>query len=160
MPPKSAASTVKPAMVRCRVWSRPLFVAVLVAAASGLAAPAGAETASLRSARDTTLYEDPTGRSSNGSGDYLLAGSNSNGAVRRGLLYFDVAAAIPQGSTITSAAVTLSVIFAEDDTPRWVELHRSLSAWGEGESSDNPGGPGNGGVATEGDATWVNTFYP
>src|SRR5262245_64600367 len=95
MPPKSAASTVKPAMVRCRVWSRPLFVAVLVAAASGLAAPAGAETASLRSARDTTLYEDPTGRSSNGSGYYLVVGTDSNRSVRRGLIYFDVAGACP-----------------------------------------------------------------
>jgi hypothetical protein len=148
-------------MVHNRVSSRLLFGAVLVTAASCLAAPVGAEVANLKSARDTTLYEDPTGTSSNGAGEYFLAGrDDGNGAVRRGLVYFDVSGAIPRGSTITSATLSLSAFYAADDTPRSVELHRLLNAWGEGVSSDNPGGPGNGGNATPGDATWVHTFYP
>jgi hypothetical protein len=110
--------------------------------------------------RDTTLYEDLAGTTSNGSGLYFLAGRDGNGAVRRGLVYFDVSGAIPHGSTIISATLSLSSFYSQDDTPRSVELHRLLTDWGEGTSTDNPGGPGNGGNATPGDATWVHTFFP
>jgi len=120
----------------------------------------GAEVVSLKSARDTTLYENLAGTSSNGGGLFFFAGRNDNGGVRRGLVYFDVSGAIPHGSTVTAATLSLSAFYTSDDTPRSVELHRLLNAWGEGASTDNPGDPGNGGNATEGDATWVHTFYP
>jgi hypothetical protein len=146
-------------MVRSFGSSRLLFGAVLVTAASGLAAPMAAEVVHLRPVHDTTLYQDPAGTSSNGTGVFFYAGRNGNGTARRGLVAFDVAGAIPRGSTITSATLSLFAFYTLDDMPRSVELHRLLSAWGEGTSAD-PSFPGGGANAMPGDATWVHTFYP
>ncbi len=54
-----------------------------------------AETTELTPVKDNTLYEDEEGRFSNGSGQYLFAGNTAKNFIRRGLVAFDVSAALP-----------------------------------------------------------------
>ncbi len=132
--------------------------AALVAASFCLVVPAGAEVVTLAPARDTTLSEDPSGDTGSGAAALLAAGRAGGSPlgprlVQRGLIYFDVAAAIPAGSTVTGVTLSLTADYQNNDTtPRVIEIHRVLSAWGEGLSL--------GGAATAGDATWSHSFYP
>lgn len=70
----------------------------------------------------------------------------------RGLLKFDVAAALPAGAVVTNVTLTLEVaktsISGGADT---VELHRLLVDWGEGTKSEETQGA----EATAGEATWA-----
>lgn len=133
----------------------------LVGALLALDQPASAQTdnavVSLSAAKDNTLYEDLTGSTSNGAGSYFFVGSTANGDIRRGVIAFDIASAIPAGSTINSVTLTLhmsrTVAGAENIT-----LHRLLADWGEG-ASNAAGEEGDGAQATTGDATWLHTFY-
>lgn len=112
----------------------------------------------LPAAKDNTLYEAADGSLSNGAGPYLFCGTTAGGAVRRGLIAFDIAAAIPTGATILSAELRLHM----SRTPtagEFVSLHRLTADWGEG-ASDAFGQEGGGGPAQPGDATWLHTFYP
>ncbi|RMF79217.1 MAG: DNRLRE domain-containing protein, partial [Planctomycetota bacterium] len=122
--------------------------------------PAIADTVELVAARDNTLYESATGALSNGAGTSIFVGATASGAVRRGLVWFDVAAEIPAGSTINAVTlqmrVTQTVAGAET-----VALHRVTQDWGEGASNaDAAGGGGGGGgagaPAASGDATWLH----
>ncbi|MCH9025195.1 MAG: DNRLRE domain-containing protein, partial [candidate division Zixibacteria bacterium] len=111
-------------------------------------------------AKDNTLYESSTGALSNGAGDYLFVGRTSQPpgtSIRRGLIYFDIAAHIPAGSIILSAEVQ---IFLSNNAsgPSNVELHRVTTDWGEG-ASDAPGSEGSGAPAQTDDATWIHSFY-
>src|SRR5688572_7264443 len=112
----------------------------------------------LGSARDNTLYQDVNGGLSNGAGFYLFAGQNLNAIARRGLLRFNVAAAVPAGSTILSADLTLDLSQAQV-APVQVSLHRVSADWGEG-TSQGLSGEGGGAPATPNDATWTNRFHP
>ncbi len=109
--------------------------------------------------KDNTLYEDAGGSRSNGAGPSMFVGRNSEStdSIRRAVLAFDVFNAIPSGSIIESATVTLSNSAAnvEDAT---LGFHRLLVDWGEGPSVAGGGG-GSGGPAAPGDATWLHTFY-
>lgn len=118
-----------------------------------------ADVVSLTSDHDATLYEDPSGALANGSGQGFFAGTNLfAGTIRRGLVSFDVAGALPAGSTILSATITLNMSRTVALTET-VTLHRALAAWGEGPSV--PFGEGGGGAASQpGDATWLHTVYP
>lgn len=118
-----------------------------------------ADIVTLTSQRDNTLYEDPDGSVSNGAGSAMFAGRNSAPAdsVRRAVLAFDVAGAIPAGSTIQSVTLALSNSAANVDDAA-VSLHRVLSDWGEGTSVASGGG-GSGGPAATGDATWLHSHY-
>ncbi len=127
----------------------------LAATALACAAPARADTASLGASKDNTLYETPTGSTSNGAGNFLFAGRNSTptNSIRRGLLAFDLSS-IPAGSTIHAVTLTLH----QDSphlTPESISIHRLLEGWGEGTSS----GLGSGGPATPGDATWLHRAF-
>jgi hypothetical protein len=122
------------------------------------AAPALADSVTLAPARDNTLYESPTGGLSNGSGHHVIAGRTADGAIRRALLAFDVAASVPAGATITSASLALNLSNTSSGS-QTVHLHRALAAWGEG-GSDAPGGEGQGAASAPGDATWIHTFFP
>lgn len=126
----------------------------------GLLAAAGsvrAATVSLTPVRDNTLFESTTGSLSNGSGPALFVGMNSGSNVRRALLAFDVAAAIPAGATVESAELHLTVSNVPNADTTVVEVHRVLADWGEGGSSSSGGG---GAPADTLDATWLHTFYP
>lgn len=120
------------------------------------AALAAAEVVTLVPVRDNTLYDDSTGATSNGAGPGFFVGANQNLIVRRGLIAFDIAAAIPAGATITGATLTLHMSSAQT-FPNDIGLHRVLADWGEGASNS---ASGSGAPAAAGDATWLHTFFP
>jgi hypothetical protein len=136
--------------------SRTTLLSIACAAtALSCAAHALADTASFGASKDNTLYESPTGSTSNGAGNFLFAGRNSQStnSIRRGLLAFDLTS-IPAGSTINAVTLTLH----QDSphlAPESISLHRLLEDWGEGTST----GLGNGGPATPGDATWIHRSF-
>lgn len=107
--------------------------------------------------KDNTLYHDATGSLSNGAGQRFFAGTSGGGGVRRGLLAFDVASAIPAGSTINSVSLRLNMSNTSGG-PAIIELRPALQNWGEGTSVAG-GGEGGGGPSTPGDATWLHTFF-
>ncbi len=112
-------------------------------------------------AKDNTLYESSTGALSNGAGDFLFVGRTSQppgASIRRGLVYFDVAAYIPAGSIILSAEVQVFLSNSASG-PSDVELHRVTTDWGEG-ASDAPGSEGSGAPAQTDDATWIHSVSP
>lgn len=131
-----------------------LIVLSLLTMVSG----AGAGTVVIEAGGDATLIEDPEGGRANGSGPFLFVGrtSQQKGSIRRGLVRFDVAAAIPRHAIIESAALTL-FMSPSNSQVREIRLHRVLGDWGEGPSSSAGGG---GKPSLPGDATWIHTFYP
>jgi spore coat protein A len=126
-----------------------------------LAAPraATATVVTLPASRDNTLYENATGATSNGAGEYLFTGRTKDGPIRRAVIAFDVAAAIPAGSTINSVTLTLRMSRSANSTLRVTTLHRLLADWGEG-ASNAAQNEGEGAPAATGDATWLHRFYP
>lgn len=120
-------------------------------------AVATAETQIIPASKDNTLIENATGELSNGVGPVFFVGrtNHSSNSIRRGLITFDVAQAIPAGSTITEVQLTLILERTAGDKES-IELHRVLADWGEGSSSTKGG---RGAPATKGDATWIHTFY-
>jgi hypothetical protein len=105
------------------------------------------------------LYESATGALSNGAGSHFFVGATGDGLTRRALITFDVAAAIPAGSTVNSASLTLRMTQTSNTTGTNVSLHRALADWGEGTSRAS-GNEGGGAAATPGDATWIHRFFP
>ena len=132
---------------------------VALAALALTAATVSADVVVLPSARDNTLYEDPTGQVSNGAGSAMFAGRNSqpSNSIRRALLAFDVAGSIPPGSIIEAVSLAL-YNDAANASLETVELRRVTQDWGEG-TSVATGGQGSGAPATPGDATWLHAFY-
>jgi len=124
--------------------------------------PVSAQTTVLIPAtKDNTLFENPTGAFSNGSGQYLffgLTGPNAGNTLRRALVYFDVAANVPTGASITNAELSVSVTRSRSG-PLPASIHRLTQDWGEG-LSDASGPEGAGTASTNNDATWIHTFYP
>jgi hypothetical protein len=140
--------------MRSILYALPL---ALLAAAS----PALADTAIVPCDRDNTLYENSSGLLSNGAGPTMFAGRTAqlSNSIRRALVHFNVAAAVPVGATINSVSLTLSMSQAALPTDDTIGLHRVLADWGEGTS--NAGATGGGGApATAGDATWKHRFSP
>jgi hypothetical protein len=88
----------------------------------------------------------------------LFAGQTGSFGIRRALMRFDVAAAVPAGSTIQSATLD---VYVEKSGPVSMAtdvfaLHRLVSDWGEGASLCVVG---DGVPAEPGDATWSYSFY-
>ena len=138
--------------------SRFALVSVLVFAVS--ATSSLAESVTIESERDNTLYEEPTGALSNGMGASFFAGRTLQvtNSLRRGLVYFDIESAVPAGSTITDVQLQLRMARTQaGDTD--IFLHRVLTDWGEGTSNDG-GNEGDGTPSTQNDATWIHTFFP
>lgn len=132
-------------------------IVIAIAALTALAAPpAMAETTTLVSDRDNTLYEVKDGHLSNGAGHWLFAGKTFTSFKRRGLLHFDLSS-IPSNAVITSATLTLYHSLGQPVTSE-IGLHRVLADWGEG-ASDPEGNEGAGIDAAAGDATWLHTFF-
>ena len=107
--------------------------------------------------RDTTLIEDAEGDVANGSGPNLFVGLTNQAAhgIRRGLLRFDVAGALPANAVIDGIVLRLYQNSSNPE-PGTVTLHRVLDDWGEGKSSKTGG---RGAPAEPDDATWLHTFY-
>lgn len=117
----------------------------------------GEESLILVASRDNTLIENSMGELSNGLGSAFFVGrTNQNSdSIRRGLIAFDIVDQIPAGSTITEVKLILNLERTPSEEES-IELHRVLADWGEGSSSTKKG---RGAPATEGDATWIHTFY-
>jgi hypothetical protein len=132
------------------------FLVLVLASVQSVAA----SVVSVGAIKDNTLYPEPSGLLSNGQGYYLFAGLTVNTEIRRALLAFDVAAAIPAGSTINSVELSLNMSRCGPNcfTPSNMSLHSVLADWGEGASVAG-GQEGAGGLAAPGDATWLHTFY-
>ncbi len=86
-------------------------------------------------------------------------GPGTRVALRRAVLEFDIAGAIPPGATIDSVQLTLYCDKVGQNTSFNVSLHRALSEWGEGTSNTGNSQQGRGEPATTNDATWRHTFY-
>ncbi|MGA7303558.1 MAG: DNRLRE domain-containing protein, partial [Rhodothermales bacterium] len=76
------------------------------------------------------------------------------GAIRRALMAFDVAASLPAGAVVQSAALQITVEKTIAGS-KPVSVHRVQQDWGEGTSV----GTGSGGSSKENDATWIHTFF-
>ena len=139
--------------------SRLLTAVITAVVGVAAASPALAETVALAPMMDATLYEDAEGDIANGSGSYLFVGRTNQPWVRRALLAFDIAGAIPAGSTVTSVELQIEVSRASDPSGQTVIVHRVTEPWGEG-ASDAAGEEGSGAAAAPGDATWIHRSYP
>lgn len=128
--------------------------ATLLACIAFSATPASAATLVLAASKDNTLYEDPTGTTSNGKGPGMFAGKNAGDTVRRALLQFDLSS-IPANAVIEEVRLTLYLTKSLSEFHP-VSLHPVLIPWGEGTSDAGPNRDGRGSVASPGDATWLH----
>lgn len=116
--------------------------------------------------KDATIFQNPANNSS-GKGNGLFAGTNGSTSPRRGLIRFDIAAAVPAGSTINSVELTLTLaqVAGMQTAGTTIELYRITKDWGEGNTqasnppTDATGSQGQGAAAQPGDATWNANFY-
>jgi hypothetical protein len=132
-------------------------------AAAGIAQAA---MTTIPAAMDTTIFQNPDAETrplSNGQGSHFFAGVtgiNHGYEVRRGLVSFDVAGALPEGAVVEEAVLRVTVSLAPPaGGADAFSLHRALAPWGEG-SSDAPDPEGQGTTAAAGDATWLDRLYP
>lgn len=134
------------------------IVSRFLAFTTGLCLTSGANlfaiTVNLPAVADTTLNElDPNNNV--GANSFLETGTTgSPGAFtqRRALVRFDLSA-IPAGSTVHSATLTVAVVFGQGSTATF-QVHRVLQAWGEGNKSGNRGS-----LASTGEATWNSRMH-
>lgn len=119
---------------------------------------AQAETVHIKAERDATLIQDAYGALANGAGPALFAGRTGQAAfaLRRGLIRFDVVAALPEHALIDRVFVSLYQTSDNNTTAHGVSLHRVLEDWSEGAAFSSGGG---GASAGSGDATWLHTDY-
>lgn len=135
-----------------------LFLSLLLSSAVAMA-----DTLIAEPDKDNTLYEDASGRYSNGAGKYLFIGrtGGQNGippSLRRALIRFDLSA-IPPGSNITSASLQLTINKVPPQAGGGIaSLHKLESDWGES-TTNAPGPEGQGTAAQADDATWIHTFF-
>jgi PKD repeat protein len=114
----------------------------------------------LEAEKDATIYEDGSGTNANGSGIYLFTGraeSQNSSFERRALLAFPIAEMIPEGSTITSVGLELTMSRTRSGGQP-VGLHLLLENWSEG-PSDPSGQEGDGATAVAGDVTWIHREF-
>jgi hypothetical protein len=129
-----------------------------ICAAVALAGTATGATIVIAPFKDNTLFEgtDPL---SNGAGPEIFAGRTGDNAMnrlRRALLQFDVAAAVPAGATIDNVTLTLHLVRISVTLNSTMRLYEVLADWGEGTSISNGGA---GAEASIGDATWTYAVY-
>jgi len=125
-----------------------------------LASAATADVVTIEPSKDNTLFESGSGSLSAGSFGHFFAGRTfTSSLIRRGLLRFDVAGAVPAGATINSATLTLTITTSITG-PTDMSLHAATKDWGEAGSFGGGPGGGQGGGAAAGDATWQHTFSP
>lgn len=117
----------------------------------------GQEEVTLEPSKDNTLFQNSAGSLSNGAGEYLFAGTTNNGPIRRAVIAFDLAGALPEDADVQSVSLDLNMsrtISGDHD----VSVHRLTADWGEGAS--HAGGEEGGGAASEeGDATWIHRMF-
>ena len=132
--------------------ARSLCLALYLAASAVVA-----DSVTLYPDRDATLIEHPHGELANGAGPSLFVGrtAQAGNSIRRALLHFDVASALPGNAIIMDVSLTLH-LSPSNPAPADIAVHRLLDDWREGPSSSSGGG---GVVARAGDVTWLHTNY-
>jgi len=132
----------------------PLYLLACLAATT----PLHAATVNLPADRDATLIEDTYGGRANGSGPAFFAGrtDQAEDALRRAVLRFDVAGALPQQAIIDRVFLSLYQTSNSNTDGHEVALHRVLQDWSEGPAFSSGGG---GAPAGPGDVTWLHTDY-
>jgi hypothetical protein len=126
-----------------------------------LLAGARADQVTIFPSADATLFElVPT--NSLGGVTWISAGTTQNGNTNRALLKFDIAAAVPAGSTIIDIGVNVWVTRSPVDgnADSLFSLRRVLRPWNEGANQPaDPNYPGLGAPAQPGDATWTHAAW-
>jgi spore coat protein A len=122
-----------------------------------------AATTTINPSMDNTLAEELPNNSS-GDCDSIFAGMTDNNVARRALLQFDIATAIPAGSTINSVTLTMSVTRGSNHPDIIMTLHPVTLAWAEAASGVTPNGcgtrgGGQGEPAVNGAATWLSAMH-
>jgi len=105
---------------------------------------------------DNTMFKDI--EFSNGLGEYFFAGTTSKDVKKRALVKFDLFESVPEGVTVDSAMIILTVTKVKPGSTT-VKIHRLTTEWGEG-SSKAEDGDGKGAPASAGDATWDFAKFP
>jgi hypothetical protein len=122
---------------------------------------ARADSVTLFPSADCTLFELVPSNSLGGV-TWISAGTTQNGNTNRALMKFDVAAAVPPGSTITDVGLKVWVTRTPVDgnADSLFSLRRVLRPWNEGSNLPaDPNYPGLGGPAAPGDATWIHNAF-
>jgi hypothetical protein len=136
-----------------------LLRGILLAAilASGIPTLAAAEEITLGATLDATLIEDEIGLLANGSGPALFVGRTGQtiGGIRRAMLRFDLAGAVPSKAIIQRVSLNLHLTPSNDRISK-VAMHRLLQSWSEGPASSSGG---SGAASNIGDSTWLHTLY-
>jgi hypothetical protein len=119
----------------------------------------------LVASKDNSIFANNVDNSDGGGAGIFVGTTNSmqNNAIRRGLIEFDIASAVPVGATITEVNLTMYLGQASlASGTRTIDLHRFTADWGEGtagNSTTSISGTGTGFPALPGDATWNQRFY-
>ena len=122
-----------------------------------------AATTTINPIIDNTIAEDFPDNSS-GDCNSIFSGNTDGGFARRALLQFDIAAAIPPGSTINSVTLTMHVTRGGNHPDAVMTLHPVNLAWGEAAAGVTPNGcgtrgGGQGEPAVNGAATWLSAMH-
>jgi len=136
-----------------------LFTWFILSVSAAASTHSFGQTVTLNPIQDATIYEPDaaTTQLSGGAGG-LFAGRTGSERNRRAALKFDVAGAIPAGSVIQSATLSIRIAQSNSGTQLF-ELRVLNESWGEGTVLP-AGGGGAGSEAEIGDATWRYRFYP
>jgi len=130
----------------------------LVVLLSLLPAVAWPATVTINPSADNTLAQELPDNSS-GVCDSVFSGMTDNNVARRALLKFDIAGSIPEGSTINSVSLGMTVTRGSNHIDSTFTLHRVTTPWGEGTNTCGPRGGGQGEAAIEGSATWNSAIH-
>jgi spore coat protein A len=104
--------------------------------------------------QDTTMAAVDFPDNNSGVCESVFAGATDNGYPRRALLQFDIASAVPPGSTIDSVTLSMTVTRGGNNLDSTMALHVVTTDWGEGGEGCGTRGGGQGEPATSGGATW------
>ena len=155
-----------------------LLVFLSLACACGSVAYAD-QTIEIPASQDVTLFGGSDATTNNtSSGPGMFVGTDGNKAPKRALVEFNIASAIPAGSTINSASLTLYLGMVAGaaggssgtTTPRNINLYTISDPWNgstDGTSADKKdsipasgfGGTGHGYAPNTGDSTWNYSMY-
>lgn len=138
---------------RIRIIAAGLLIGLLAGSPAALAT-----TILIEATRDNTLYDSPSGRLSNGSGDHMFVGLTLDQLRRRAVVAFRDLESIPDDALITSVRI-LFHLSLESSPPTSIELHRLTADWGESFSNALED-ESQGANAEVDDATWVHRFSP
>ncbi len=122
-------------------------------------------TVALVASKDNSIFANNVDNSNGGGAGIFVGTTNStqSNSVRRGLIEFNIATALPTGATVTEVNLTMYLGQASVASGiRTIDLHRLTADWGEGtvgSDTTSIAGTGTGFPASEGDATWNQRFF-